>query len=402
MASHAILAASTSKRWMNCPGSIRLGKDAPRRPSSMYALMGTAAHEVLENCLNGERSLEEWTGRTVTVTDDFGKKFKFEVDGNMADALEVALEFFDKKRAEFPGADFHAERRVKLEWIQKGMFGTCDATLDAEDLWGFLGIYDYKHGSGVVVEVEDNSQALYYALGACGKNGWQKYDEIEIGIVQPRAPHADGPIRTQKVDPAYMGEFAKELASAAKAATAPNAPLKAGDWCKFCPAAATCPEIRAEAQRTAGADFDDWPGEDEVLEVPNEFEDLARALAWVPIVETWAKSVSARALQEALQGNKIPGKKAVRKRARSRVWIEPEADIARKLAAAGIEEGIWTEPSLRTPPQIEKLGKAAKKAVAGLAHMPEGVGYSLVNENDKRDEVKSAAAEDFADATDED
>ena len=44
---HALLSASSSKRWLNCPPSVRLEEGFPNE-SSPYAQEGTFAHELCE------------------------------------------------------------------------------------------------------------------------------------------------------------------------------------------------------------------------------------------------------------------------------------------------------------------------------------------------------------------
>lgn len=54
---HAILSASSSKRWLNCTPSARLEQNFPNE-SSVYAEEGTAAHALASIscgniCMNG-------------------------------------------------------------------------------------------------------------------------------------------------------------------------------------------------------------------------------------------------------------------------------------------------------------------------------------------------------------
>ena len=54
---HAILSASSSKRWLNCTPSARLEQNFPNE-SSVYAEEGTAAHALANTscgniCMNG-------------------------------------------------------------------------------------------------------------------------------------------------------------------------------------------------------------------------------------------------------------------------------------------------------------------------------------------------------------
>src|SRR5262245_24177460 len=51
---HALCSASSSSRWLNCPGSVGLGLTVPEPPKSEYAEEGTKAHEL------AERMLRDW------------------------------------------------------------------------------------------------------------------------------------------------------------------------------------------------------------------------------------------------------------------------------------------------------------------------------------------------------
>ena len=56
--SHAKLSPSASKRWLACPGSIRLGADMPNQ-SSAAAEEGTQAHALAESILLGNEIIPD-------------------------------------------------------------------------------------------------------------------------------------------------------------------------------------------------------------------------------------------------------------------------------------------------------------------------------------------------------
>src|SRR3546814_20659010 len=60
-------------------------------------------------------------------------------------------------------------------------------------------------------------------------------------------------------------DWAVELVDAAKRTARPDAPLNPGEWCKFCPAAPTCPAFRQKALDVATAEF----AEDGALVLPD-------------------------------------------------------------------------------------------------------------------------------------
>src|SRR3546814_20089413 len=86
------------------------------------------------------------------------------------------------------------EPRFYLSSWYPGLFWTCDAVL-YRPATGELRVYDLKYGSGVPVEVERNSQELYYGLGTPMAEPGRLVNTVEIVIVQPRAPPRAGPGR---------------------------------------------------------------------------------------------------------------------------------------------------------------------------------------------------------------
>jgi hypothetical protein len=119
-----------------------------------------------------------------------------------------------------------------------------------------LRVYDYKHGAGVVVEVEGNVQLLYYALGALVTLKFPA-KEIEIVVVQPRAEHRKGPVRRWRIPAHQMLDFEAELVEACERTEDPKAPLNPGRHCYFCPAKNQCPAKLKDAQSKAAEQFTD-------------------------------------------------------------------------------------------------------------------------------------------------
>lgn len=132
------------------------------------------------------------------------------------------------------------EHAFDMSHLYPGLFGTCDAVAyRMKDR--LLRVVDYKHGSGHYVEVEGNEQLQYYALGALLTIPGLKVDWVELVIVQPRCPRKDGVIHNWKIPMTDMIDFAMSLLQKARATEDPNAPLKEGSWCWFCPAVGFCP-----------------------------------------------------------------------------------------------------------------------------------------------------------------
>src|SRR3546814_20931930 len=91
-------------------------------------------------------------------------------------------------------------------------------------------------------------------------------------------------------------DWAVELVDAAKRTARPDAPLNPGEWCKFCPAAPTCPALRQKALDVAKAEF----AEDGALVLPDVSTlPLSVVLHQVGMIEDWCRRARDYAPQES-------------------------------------------------------------------------------------------------------
>lgn len=373
---HSKIGASSSKRWMACPGSVRLA-EATNNRSSEYAAEGSAAHALAEKCLraNPIPGAETFIGTAIEG---------FIVTEEMAEAVNVYINACVDDSE--PGDEAEIEVQFALNEIHPGLFGTADYVRYRPSTQNLL-ITDYKHGAGVPVEVEGNSQLLYYAIGAAWRLNNRGVKTITMRIIQPRCPHPDGPVRDWTVDINELIEFAEDLRTAALRTEDPNAPLIPGDHCRWCPAAGFCPALAKESLLQATKDFSD--------EIPYEPGELAEALEAVPRVKQWLKSIEQFAYDEAMAGRIPPGNKLVEKRS-VRKWRDDKDAIVCLQAFGMPDEEIFEPAKLRSVAQIEeRYGKKYKTELAGLI-ASESTGLVLVPLSDRRPAVaKSTAADDF-------
>lgn len=375
-AAHSRIGASSAKRWMACPGSVKLSEGMPNY-SSPFAEEGTQAHELAERILQWE----------VFPTAS--------VDGEMLSYVELYTGYVHAL-----GGELLIEHRFHLKDIHEDLFGTSDAVVwDAESKT--LHVIDLKYGAGVAVEVRDNPQLLYYAMGALLETKYPAR-KVVMTIVQPRCPHPDGPIRSWEIDALDLVDWSADLLDAVKRveeaaevfdvvqeAYSPaewqQDYLAAGDHCRWCPAAAVCPKLKAKAQETAKLEFRQ--------DLSYDAKQLAESLELADVVEGWVKSVREFAYQEANHGRMPPGYKLVEKRA-TRKWID-DGDAAIHLAKYGLDDlDIW-DRKMRTPAAIEKvIGKEGKDFLETLV-TKESSGTTLVHESDPRPAARVGAAEDF-------
>lgn len=360
---HSKLGASSYDRWGKslggCPGSVRLSEGA-QKTTSTFAERGTEAHSLAYARLSGQA---------------FALLGEDEEDA----AVDLYVEFIQELKA----PKLMLEQRFDLTKYYPNLYGTADACAYWPDEKRLI-VVDYKHGAGVPVEVENNSQLMYYGLGAMTALGLP-VRSVELIIVQPRCFHADGAIRRWKTTPGRLIDFVADLIDDAIATEDPNAALVPGDHCRWCPAKASCPALMEKAMVTATQDFSSLTSYD-----PTK---LAETLTLLPVMETWIKGVREFAYREAEQGRVPPGWKLVDKRA-TRKWRDDvnTDSLARNLALKPPE---IMEHKLKSPAQVEKmLGKEAKQIFNQFV-TSESSGKTLVQNSDKRAPAKERAVEEF-------
>lgn len=482
MGQHARLSASQTAMWAGCAGSLAMNDLLPegdRNVGSDFARLGTCAHALLERVLSEGVDPEAYRGRIITIVGEGTEKegtsilrkgakapkdptrFWAEVDDDMIDAVDVAVSYVRGRLQELFGhsdtkaavakKQLRLETRLTILVDREDSFGTGDVIIDA---WPeTLEIFDYKHGSGVLVEVKGNKQTRSYAVGVAELDGWD-HETYRHTICQPRIGHSDGRVRWEEMTRqevldfrAFLLEKAARVDEADRLAditpdkkAVPDALMEAGllvagDHCRWCEAKynraldRACPAIRKAAEEAAMADFDDDPRADTGREIPRDPEELGRILSWAPVVDSFIREIEAQAQKLAMSGTRVPGHKVVRGKAgggRKIVELRPEVDelgepvlgddgepvmvpvteewlLATLRERFGVKkEDAYTEPKLRSGPQLEAaVKKAGGKAKAeefdrDFLYMPEGK-LTLVPEDDPREEVQVDPAADFDD-----
>lgn len=384
---HAEWSASATSRNWNCPGALALTRQvAHLDKESEAAAWGTACHEVSEQCLRSGQDAEEWIDRTVKT-----KEHSFEVDEEMAECAQTYIDYVFARHANAAGggpAALMIEQRFSLASMlppfEAG--GTADAVIyfPAEKL---LEVIDLKGGRGVVVEVVDNKQLRTYALGAMLANPGLKVERIMSTIVQPRAPHKDGCIRSETFHVVDLIEWMADLRAAMnRAREASDAYdaitgeisreawsdkyLAAGDHCTFCPAAGFCPALEKKALDAASVWFDD-SGKPQLSNTPADLspEKLATVLEAADMIEQYLNACRRLAHTLAEGGTEIPGFMLVDKVGRRR-WAISEEALVENLKPVLAEDELYV-PKLRSPAQLEKvLGKKRQDVLKPFIETP--------------------------------
>lgn len=386
---HSRIGASSCERWWNCPGSVREVAMMPPQKTSIFAAEGTAAHTIGERCLITGVDATSYAGTTLEVDG-----YQIEITDEMCEAVQLYLDTIrtDMEMYQVHISDLQVEHKFHLDFIDPDAFGTndCNIVIFGQKVI----VYDYKHGSGVAVDAEDNKQGLFYALGAIQGH---EVTEIEVVIVQPRAFHADGPVRRWAVTLEQLNQFAEDLKMRIEETKRPDAPLRSGDHCKktFCAAMASCPAVRKTVENAAMTVFSEQP----VGKLPDPSAltkvMLRRILEAMPMMDQWLRSVEAYAEAKANAGEEILGFKLVRGREGNRKWADE--DIASGMLSDLMPEDKMFERKLMSPTKIEKiLGKEHKKQIDSLITRSEGK-IILVSEDDPREAVSPSAVQAFQD-----
>ena len=403
---HAILGASSAKRWLTCTPSARLGERLTSRfgsESSPYAQEGTKAHALAE--IKVRKAFYAADGMTTTVYSRMSEEereaytginaFRYdalraELGGIPSDMEHATDAYCDVVMEKYLSAkDQDASTRLLLEqrldysrWVPSG-FGTGDCVIVSDSL---LEIADLKYGLGIPVDAVDNPQLRLYGLGAIAKFG-QLYDfpAVRMTIIQPRLES----VSEETLGRVELLDWAEsEVREKAQQAWKGIGDFVPGDHCRFCPAKAVCSARVAEALKLFRYGFE-TPGLIPDEQIPGILETL-------DVAEAWIKDFRAYAEKQALNGQKFPGWKLVRGKKPNRRWADPE-EVRAQLLRAGYAPGQIETTSLKPVGEIEKTigAKAFRALVGGLVAQGEGR-LTLVPESDKRLEYASADAA-FAD-----
>lgn len=397
---HAELSGSTAHRWIPCPGSIRLTRGV-KDTKSPAAREGTTAHAL------GEQILAYWKKTRENIRGlrqrfKAGMAFKFEDHGekleaiateDMLDAVFIRIEHVldHASQVSNPTSRVHTEMHVSLErLVRDNMYGTADDVIDRVNS-KLLVVTDYKHGFLPVhigTTSDPNAQLMYYAAGALDAFDW-RHQEVELNIIQPRSMEVES-VQTLEMTSILVREWVDDvLYPAAFATDAPDAPLVAGEWCRFCPAQATCPAQVKLLNEAAGEDFLEVAEREDMPDIPENPVDLARVLRAAGTIDAWLRACEDQAHALLAAGKEVPGFKLVRKRS-NRAWPDvSEPELYRKLLRAGLDKKKFSidalfDRKLLSPAQLEK--RVGKDIVNEVAEKPD-TGTTVAAESDKREAV---------------
>lgn len=370
---HSPIGGSSIERIIACPGSralvetIRLTGIEEDDPE--YRKDGVQAHALAEHCLNSGQDAAE----VMLLDPSFPA-----VTPQMADAVQVFVDYLKARQRATVGdiCVLEIEQQQHRPEIHPLYYGKLDAWLQWTNA---AEVVDYKNGVGVIVEPAENPQLMHYAGLKIGQEPTPDYPDdmpIQLTIVQPNAYGAQ-PVRSWMTTAGFIRHWIRcIMLPAIIRAEANNGPLATGDHCRWCPARLICP---AQHQLVA--------------EVASTLPDLAKLLPNENLRRLYERKIAVLAAVKAVEGE-------IQRRLYAGVSSE---ELGAKLVEGKVDrawkpdaplEAEWgdlrfTEPELKSPAQIEKLGDKGKAFVKQWAHKPPGKPV-VAPIDDKREAIKQA------------
>lgn len=375
---HALLSASGASKWLKCTPSARLEDTLPDS-TSKYAAEGSLAHDLAE--LKLRHSLIEPGG--VTAYNTKLKRLKQDPlwEAEMEKHTTTYVDYVSGIVHSFGGPPYiAAEKRLDYSSYAPEGFGTGDCIV----LYGnTLHVIDFKYGQGVPVSAVENSQMKLYALGALNEYSMlYDIDTVKMAIVQPRLDS----ISEHSLSVADLISWGESTVKPkAQMAHKGEGDFNIGDHCGFCRAKALC---RARAEfNTSLEEFE--------FKLPPLLtnEEIGPLIGRAQQLAKWASAVADYALTALLDGQEIPGYKAVHGRS-TRQFSDLDTAFS-VLTSNGIEEAMLYERKPLTLAAVEKmLGKTRFKELLDEHIISPPGRPALVPESDKREAISRIGAED--------
>jgi hypothetical protein len=311
---------------------VSLSLTVPPGESSIHAATGTAAHTLGEYCLEHDVDPSDYSSEFIG---------NIKVTYEMKEAVKVYVDYV-RKASE--GKTLDLEQRVQTKFGLVKVYGTADACV-VED-WGALEIVDYKNGVGLV-EINDNAQLILYGIMAAEKYADRDLTHVKITIVQPNAPHKDGPIRSAIYSLEELQEWVEKFNDAVQLCEQQPDLYVPGRHCHWCRAgdALVCPAVQEKVNELAKRDFEDI-GTLSLSEVKAHL-DIEKA------VLSYFKQLKAQAADMVDKGARIEGY-TVKQGFGHRKWNDADS-VVKKLKGRKFKASEIYEKKLISPSKAIKL-----------------------------------------------
>lgn len=369
---HAKLSLSSSARWLACPPSALKNAELPD-VTSAYAELGTEAHTLCEYQV--KKSIGE---KVRSPTEDL-EHYDAEMQRCADEYQQFVTEQIEDIRRACPDPTILVEQRLDLSEYIPESFGTADCIIAGD---GTAVVIDYKHGLGIEVSADHNTQLMCYGLGMCLLfEGVYEIENVRMCIFQPRKNN----VSVFEMPREELFRWAEEvLRPTAQLAFKGEGEYRAGAHCQFCKIRQTCRKRAEYNLELARYDF--------AMPDTLEDEEIEAILDRAAELAAWASDVQEYALKAALAGKKWAGHKLVAGRS-TRRYIDENA-VAEAVSRAGYDP--YEKKLLGITAMTSLLGrKKFSELLDGLIDKPPGR-PTLVPASDKRPElVVTTAQEDF-------
>jgi len=293
------------------------------------------------------------------------------LDQDMIDGAEMWYESVMATLSAFPNEPLASNLLIESPVVNDALHPTHNGGTPDSLAWRlgpaplrYLFIDDYKYGHAVV-EAFENWQMINYAaleLRRVGANGLDDQNiYVQMRVIQPRAPHRDGPVRTWTVKASDLRPYFNRLAQKYAAATGADPQARPGEWCKtqYCSAARGCVALQRAAsyvtqQAHAAQTYDTAPADAAI-----ELRQLEEAAA---IISARRDAVQEHVGALLRQGIPVPGYYLEAGRGSERIRAGEEAAF---VAAAELY-GVDVRKPLATITPLQARGKGVPQEITDL------------------------------------
>lgn len=334
---HYKFGGSTAARTIGCPAWVSLSAEMPKQIASSYANVGTMLHDCMEKIL---------LDTDVQYNELIGMAYSGEnvTQEHIDEKIIPAHEAFVELCKEYKLTDYEAETTMEHS---EDIGGTADFIAAGKDV---VCIGDWKFGDGISVSAENSAQGLFYAMLARNEipDMFEGRDRLLIAIIQP-SNRGEETLKVWETDMTHLDEFEKQFHRAVEIASKEDdgesrrvMPI-AGDHCKWCPAAPTCPAktgLIIQAKRLN----------------PTQLKTVSEALDVAKELSVWIKEVNAFAHEQMEMGVKFDNWKLVQKRATNK-WHDEAGAMKTVRNAKTLKLDECVDSKMKSPTQLKKVCK---------------------------------------------
>lgn len=381
---HNRIGGSTIERTIECPAWIPLSATAPKQSgSNEFADTGTLLHNCMEEYFTEvDSSFElmlnegrEYNG--ISLTEEM-------VEEKLKPALTAVYDIFGKVGVVDAFVDDRLMVEPFVELIEDDAGGSIDMlALNAE--MKTVIILDYKFGFVPVAPTA--KQLKFYALCASvdpsTAHFFEDAEEVVYTIVQPTDDPDTPNYATHRESVDELDDFELDVYHAIDLVDAITEKpsmveihTKAGNHCKYCPAAPTCPKKTGAARAALRLN-------------PADASLVNANLAMVDELEKWCKEVKKLAHEQMELGVQLIDWKLVAKRG-TRKWTEEEVVQKKIRNNKKLTVDETHEPrKLLSPAKLEKVltKKGFDKDYFKAYYASISTGSTLAPRDDKRPEI---------------